>query len=103
MKTLGDETLRGEVIALVKVVLADHMEDRRVTLEAGRVKYYLLQQMLDPAKASLRIFERDAPNKPMNFVAEIHEVLRKIAAVLPGNASNQSFLLHSPLNSRFKL
>ena len=102
MKTLGDETLRGKVIAFVKIVLADHMEDRGITLQAGWVKGYLLQQMFDPGKTSLRIFERDPPNQPMDFVPQIYEVLRKIAAVLPGNAGNQSLLFHLSLNSRFK-
>src|SRR5689334_3320324 len=68
MKTLGDETLRSEVIALVKIILTDNMKDGRVTLQARWVKSYLLEQMFDPAKPSLRIFQRDTPDKTMHFV-----------------------------------
>src|SRR6185503_246971 len=37
-EALRDEALGGEVIALVKVVLAQDVENTRVTLETGRVQ-----------------------------------------------------------------
>src|SRR5262245_15930089 len=59
-KTFRHETLRRQVITLSKLVLADDVKDRRVTLETRRVQHNLVEQMPDARETSLRILERDA-------------------------------------------
>src|SRR5215216_1707699 len=58
-KTLRHETLRREVITLGELVLAYDVKYRRVTFEAGRVQYYLVQEMSDACETSVRILEGD--------------------------------------------
>ena len=68
-KTLGHETLRCQVITLVKVMPADDVKDARVTLQTRRVEHNLIQQVSDPGESSFRIFESYAPDQTVNLVA----------------------------------
>ena len=60
-KTLRHEALGREVIALVKIVLAENVENTGVTLEAGRVQRYAVhttsQGLEEEVRASLRAYE----------------------------------------------
>jgi hypothetical protein len=68
---LGDERLRGEVVALVEVVAREDVEDRGVGLEARRVERDAVEQMADAREAARGVFERDAPDEAVNLVAEV--------------------------------
>jgi hypothetical protein len=42
-KTLGDETLCSKVIAFIEFVLADYIEDTRVTFKGRTMENYLIK------------------------------------------------------------
>src|SRR5688572_25340677 len=54
-----DETLRREVVTLVEFVLAQYVENARITLETRRVQPQAFDQMADTAEACVWCFERD--------------------------------------------
>lgn len=51
-----------------------------------------VQEVLNAAKSDLGLFERDATNKPVYFVAEIEQVFREVTTVLTGDTSDESSL-----------
>lgn len=53
-----------------------------------------IEQMSESLSASLRDFKRDAPDQPMNFVAQTQKVLSQVAAVLARYSGNECFLGH---------
>src|SRR5262249_40111876 len=59
-KTLGDKALSREMVTLVKRVLAEHVEDAWITLEARGMKNDSIHDARDAVKAPLRILERDS-------------------------------------------
>ena len=69
-ETFGHETLRRQVITLVKVVFAEDVEDTGVTFETGRVQRYAIQQVSDAAESRFRGFERTRAHEPMDFIAK---------------------------------
>ena len=69
-KALGDETLRREVIALVKLVFAEDMKDARIAFNTGRMKLKTVKQVRDASKSSFRVFHADAAHQTMNLVTE---------------------------------
>src|SRR5947209_4956410 len=62
-KTLCDETLGGEVIALVEFMTAHDVKDTRIAFQAGRMQRESVHQMCDAAKPALRILQRHAAHK----------------------------------------
>jgi len=85
-KTLGHETLRRQVIALLKVVLAEDVEDTRVTLEIRWMQGHAVQQVTDATKPRFRRFERHAAHQPMDLIAQVQQVFRQITPILARNS-----------------
>ncbi len=94
-ETLGDETLRSEVITLIKIVLAKDVENAGITLEPGRMKSQLIEDVGKTTKARFGRFERDAANESVHFITQAQKVFGKITAVLPGNSGNEDLLCHT--------
>ncbi len=92
-KTLGDKTLGGEVVALVKIVATDDMKNAGITFQTCGMQSDLVQEMRDPVSASLGGFQRDAANEAVNLVTPRQKLFRQIAAVLSGDSSDECFLL----------
>jgi hypothetical protein len=88
-ETLGHETLRGQVVALVVVVTADHVKDAGIALQRGAVQLEPVEKVGDAAEAEVGRFERDAAHEPVDLVAEIEQMLRDVASVLSGDAGDQ--------------
>src|SRR6185369_13711392 len=86
------ETLRCEVIALVKIVFAEDVEDAGVALKTGRVQCDSVQEMCDAAEPRLRGFEGHAADQPVYFITQTQQVIGEVTAILTGNSSNQRFL-----------
>src|SRR5690349_16136331 len=59
-KAFRDETLRREVITLIKIVFAEDVENTRVAFETGRMQRDSVQDMSDTAEPCFRGFERHA-------------------------------------------
>src|SRR5262245_22911646 len=85
LKTLGDEALGCEVIALSELVTANDVEYAWVALKASGVKMYSVEEMGNASKATLRIFERYPPHKAVDLIAQRQQVLGQVAAVLAGD------------------
>lgn len=45
----------------------------------------------------IRVFERDAPDQPVYFVAEADQVFHQIATVLSGDSCDESLFCHNSL------
>src|SRR5882762_8044493 len=82
----GDEALRGEVVTLVKSILAENVEDRRIAFEACRMQSKTVEQMFDPAEATRRVFQRHASYNSVHLITKSKKMLRQIAAILSGDA-----------------
>src|SRR6266436_3757651 len=67
-KRFGDETLRSQVVTLVKLMFGQDVKDRGVALKACRVKRDPIEQVLEPGKAPGRILKSDTSNETMHFV-----------------------------------
>src|SRR6185369_16763814 len=91
-ETFGDETLGREVIALVKIVLAENVKDAGVAFETGWMQCDAIQQMGDAAEPRLRYFEGHAADQPVYFIAQTQQVIGEVTAILTGNSGNQRFL-----------
>jgi hypothetical protein len=53
-----------------------------------------VDKMPNSSHSMLRGLERHAPHKAVHFVALAQQMLRQVAAVLPGNSRNEYFLFH---------
>src|ERR1700754_356789 len=91
-ETFRDETLRCEVVALVKFVLTQNVEDTRITLQTRWMQRDAIDQMSNPAESHFRHFQCHAAHEPVHFIAETQQIVSQIATVLTGNASNQCSL-----------
>ncbi len=91
-EALRHKTLGREVIALVKIVFAEDVENAGVTLETGRVERDAVQQMGDAAEPCFGGFEGHPPDQAVHFIAQTQQVFGEITAILTGNSSNQRFL-----------
>src|SRR6266404_2898030 len=60
LKTLGHETLRSQVIAFIKLVLAEDVKDARIAFNTRRMKLKTIKQVRDAPKSSLRVFHSHA-------------------------------------------
>src|SRR5713101_794438 len=94
LKTFGHETLRSEVIALVKLVLTEDVKDTRIAFNTRRMKLKTIKQMRDAPKSSLRIFHSDAAHQTMNLVAETQKMFGQITSVLARDAGDESLPGH---------
>src|SRR5919106_3835591 len=94
-ETLGDETLRGQVIALVEIVFAEYVKYAGVTLETGRVKRYAIEYMSDAAESRPRRFQGHPAHQAMNFITQTQQVVGEVTPILAGNSSNQRSLCHN--------
>src|SRR6266705_282841 len=102
LKTLGHETLRSEVIAFIKLVLAEDVKDARIAFNARRMKLKTIKQVRDAAKSSLRVFDPDAPHQTMNLVAETQKMFSQIASVLARDAGDECFFARGHLDHHSK-
>src|SRR5215510_8400046 len=84
-KTLRHETLRRQVITLLKIMLAEDVEDARVTLEIRRMQGHVVQQVTDATESRLRRFEGHATDESMNLITQVEQIFGQITAVLTGN------------------
>ena len=101
-ETLGDEALGRQVIALIKFVLADNVEDARITLQARGVQLQPIGEILNARESSRRIFERDSSDQAVNFIAQVEKMFRQIAAILAGDTCYQrcSHVLREKFHAR---
>src|SRR6185369_2545884 len=99
-ETFRHETLGREVIALVKIVLTENVEDAGVAFETGRVQSDSVQNMSNAAEPRLRGFEGHAADQPVYFITQTQQVIGEVTAILTRNSSNQRSLRHSILQNR---
>src|SRR5689334_10322215 len=69
LKTLRDKALRGQMVALIKLITADYAEDAGITLQTPRVNMNPIDQMQNSSEMPLGIFERDPARDAVHFVA----------------------------------
>src|SRR5262245_42005883 len=96
-KTLGNETLGGEVIALIEIVLANDMKNARITFKARGMKCYLIQNARDAAYTPLRCFQSDSSDEAVNLITQAEQMLGKVASILTGYSGNECLPLHMKL------
>ena len=56
-----------------------------------------LEPILDPGdslEAMIRIFQRNPPDDPVNFIPNLEQMLRQVRSVLPGNPCDERLFLH---------
>src|SRR5216683_4445928 len=102
LKTLGHETLGSEVIAFVKLVLAEDMKNAGIAFNTRRMKLKTIKQMRDAAKSSLRVFDPDAAHQAMNLVAETQQMFGQIASVLTRDAGDERLFTRRHLDNHSK-
>ncbi len=93
-EAFGDEGLGGEVVAFVEVVAADDLVDGGVAFEGGGVQGDLVDDVGDASEAADGVFDGDATDEAVDFVAEGEEVLGEVGAVLSGDAGDEGFFGH---------
>ena len=89
VKRIRHETLGSEVIQLIRLNIADHVEQAWKILKAARMQLDLIPNVFQPDKSVSRIFQSDAAHESMNLVALLQEKFRKVGAVLAGNSRDQ--------------
>ena len=88
LKRIGDETLRRQVIKLVRVDLSDAGVNAGKALQTGGVKLDLVEDRRKPRKAMGRILQRRSPHQAVDLVALLQQQFGKVGAVLAGNAGD---------------
>jgi len=63
------------MVALVKLVTADDVEDTGIAFETGRMQGYAIEKVSDTAKPALGLLHGDPAHKAMHLVATAKEVL----------------------------
>src|SRR5688572_22157180 len=81
-KTFRDEALGCQVITLVKLEPTEDAEDTRVTFETRLMKLNIVEDVQDASEPAIGIFKSNTAHKSVHFVAERHQMLSEIAAVL---------------------
>jgi hypothetical protein len=94
-ETFRDETLRGQVVTLVEIVLAQNVENAGITFETRWVECYAIEQVGDATETSVGRFEGDAADESVHFVAEAQQVVSEITPVLAGDTRNQRSFGHA--------
>ena len=101
---VGDEALRGEMVALIGLGRLDNGVDAGVAFQGGSVERDLFKQVPDAAKTMLRVFNCDAADDTVNLVALGQEEFSEIGTVLAGNAGNKgSFAQHGDLRISYSI
>src|SRR6185503_10539738 len=93
-KALRHEALGRKVIALVKIMGAEDVEDTGIALETSRVQRDAVEDVGNAFESGFRGFEGHSPDQAMHLIAQTPEVIGEITAILPGNPSNQRFFCH---------
>ena len=79
LERVADEALSGEVVDLVWGWTArQHLEQAGIAFERGRVERDLVEEVLDAPEAVLGIFDGDAADDAVNFVALFEQQLGQI-------------------------
>src|SRR5437016_6854990 len=92
LETFSYETLRGQVIALIKLSTTDYAEDARIAFQTSRVNLNSIHQMQNASEMAFRIFEGNAARNPMHLVSQRQKIVCKITSVLAGYSGNECAL-----------
>ena len=93
------ETLSGQVIALIELLLGENVKYAGVAVQAGGVNVDAVQAAFQAAQTLPGLLQRDAPHQPMNLIAQIQKVFGQIASILPRDSRNERCLFHNPFLS----
>src|SRR5215510_3181117 len=96
-KTFCHEALRRQVITLLKIVLAEDMENTRITLEIRRMQGHAVQQVSDATESRFRRLEGHPAHQSMDLIPQAQQIFGEVTPVLPRYSSNQRPLRHTPV------
>src|ERR1041385_6340613 len=68
-KTLGNETLRSQVITLIELLTDEYVKDARVAFQSCSVEHQPILKIEDSLKSLLRRFERDSSHQAVDFIS----------------------------------
>jgi hypothetical protein len=99
-KALGDETLRGQVIAVMELLSGNYGEHARVAFDAARVQNQAVQNGTETPKPFIGLLERYAPDKAVHFKPKFEQMFGEITAILSRYPRYKSFTLYRCLLHR---
>ena len=73
------------MVALVRLVFLEHVEDAGVALQGGRMQVEAVDEVVDAEEAVLGVFEGDAADHAVDFIAFLKQELGEVGAVLAGD------------------
>ena len=68
-KAFGNETLGGQMITFVELLLGENVEYAGIAVQASRMQVNAIQAVLQAAKTQPGLLQGDAPNQSMNLIA----------------------------------
>src|SRR5215212_4809455 len=93
-KTLSHEALRREVIALIKIVFAEDVENAGITFQAGWVQGYAIEYVGDATESGFRRIKSHTAHQAVHLIAQTQEIVSEVATVLTGDSGNERSLRH---------
>jgi hypothetical protein len=97
VERVADKTLRGQVIAFVRLDFSDHLVDAGIAFEGGRVQCDAGPDGVNAGEAMHWIFERHSPDDAVHGIALSEQQFRQIRPVLARNAGDEgAFFRHNP-------
>ena len=92
LKRIADKTLCGQMVALVGLHLEKHLEDAGETLQRGRVKAKISQDVANPPHPVAGIFKGHPAHDAVDLISFFKEKFSKVRTILAGDAGDQCFL-----------
>src|SRR5687767_6793114 len=93
-EAFSDKALGRQVVTLIKVVLAQDLENAWITFETGWMECYAIEEMNDATEARVGCFQGYAAHQPVHLVPEAQQVVREVTPVLTGDSGNQRSFGH---------
>src|SRR5881409_1856163 len=92
LERIGDETLGGQVVALVGLDRLEHPVDAWQALQGRGMQMQAVLQVEDAPEPVLRIFDLHPPDDAVHLIAFVQEQLGQVRPVLPRDAGDQGAL-----------
>ena len=88
---IADETLRGQVIDLIRLHSGYDLVETRVALQRGGMQLDSFEDVSNAPEPVFRILQRDSADDAMDVIAFLDQELSQIGTILAGYTRNQSF------------
>lgn len=89
LKRIADETLGGEMVALLRLDGTNHPVQAGKTLQRSGMKFDIVEQVPDAPEAMLRVLQGYPPHNPVHTVALFEQEFRQEGSILTRDPGDQ--------------